>query len=300
MSSKIRPYDFARPSRLAADLELRLRAWFKAAATLAAKSWSKRLGFPIELEVQELAALPAADALEKVAENAFGFRLAEPRLGTSLLALPRPLLLALISGLLSEPVSALPEDRDLTSVEESLGEHLMGAAWLRVLQQTWPGATPLALTLQQKETQPRYVRIFPPAENVIVCVFLLRGPFGEQEWYWLIPQRGLATDLVPAGSASEATAVTGRPTRECLEALVRDLKLEFTVLLGSVELPLRQVSQLRVGDVVILDQRCGDLLTAAIDGKKKFQGWPGRVGDHQALLIHAVLASPSGSAHRTT
>src|SRR5713226_3967789 len=111
MSSKVRPYNFARPSRLAGDLEQRLRAWFKAAATLAAKSWTKRLGFPIELEVQELAAFSAADALEKVPDNVFGYRLAEPRLETSLLALPRPLLLGLISALLSDPVTALPTDR---------------------------------------------------------------------------------------------------------------------------------------------------------------------------------------------
>jgi flagellar motor switch protein FliM len=289
MSSKVRPYNFARPSRLAGDLEQRLRAWFKAAAALAAKSWTKRLGFPIELEVQELAAFSAADALEKVPDNVFGYRLAEPRLETSLLALPRPLLLGLIAALLSDPVTAVPTDRDLTAVEESLGEYLMRAAWLPVLQQTWPGAAPLALTLHQKELQPRYARIFPASETVIVCVFVLRTPFGEQEWYWLIPQRGLAAQLVATGPAAEATAVTGRPARECLEELVRDLKLEFTVLLGSVELPLRQVSQLKAGDVVILDQRFGELLTAAIDGKKKLQGWPGRVGNRQALLIHALL-----------
>lgn len=291
MSSKMRPYNFARPSRLAGDLEQRLRAWFKAAAALAAKNWTKRLGFPVELDVQELAALSAADAVDKVSDNAFGFRLAEPRLEASLLALPRPLLLGLISGLLSDPVKALPADRDLTAVEESLGEYFVRAAWLRVVQQTWPGAAPLALTFQQKEPQPRYARMFPPGETIIVCVLLLRGPFGEQELYWLIPQKGLAAQLVQAGPGTGATAVTGRPARECIEALVRDLNLEFTVFLGSVELPLRQISQLRAGDVVILDQRFGELLTAAVDGKRKFQGWPGRVGNRQAFLIHTLLAS---------
>lgn len=289
MSNNLRPYNFARPSRLAGDLEQRLRSWFKAATTLAAKGWTKRLGFSVELDVQELAALSAADALEKVSDNAFGYRLAEQRLDASLLALPRPLLLGLISGLLNDPVADLPVDRELTSVEESLGEYLLRAAWLRIVQQTWPGTTPLALTLQQREPQPRYARIFPPGETVIVCVFRLGAPFGEQEWCWLIPQRGLAAQLLPGGPPPEATAVTGRPARECLEASVRDLKLQFTVLLGSVQLPLRHVSQLRPGDVVILDQRFGELLTAAVDGKKKFQGWPGRVGNRQALLIHALL-----------
>jgi flagellar motor switch protein FliM len=289
MSNRVRPYNFARPSRLASDLEQRLRAWFRAAAALAAKTWTKRLGFPIELEIQELSAFAAADAVERISDNVFGYRLAEPGLEASLLALPRPLLLALISGLLNDPASALPADRDLTTVEESLGEYFMRVAGLPALQQTWPGATPVALTLQQKEPQPRYARIFPTTETVIVCVFLLRGPFGEQELYWLIRERGLAAQLVRSGPTPPAAAVSGRPPRECLEDLVRELKLEFKVLLGSAELPLRQISQLKAGDVVILDQRFGALLTAVIDGKRKFQGWPGRVGNRQALLIHALL-----------
>jgi len=289
MSSKVQPYNFARPGRLPSDLEQRLRTWFKAAFALAARDWAKRLPFPLTVQVRELSALPAADALEKIPDNAFGGRLSEPRLGVSLLALPRPLLLALIAGLLGDAASALPADRDLTPVEEALWEYFVRTLWFPVLQQTWPGGEAFAPALEHQETNPRFARVFPPGEAVVACVLGFQGPFGEHEWYWLLSQRALSAQLAPTAAGPAATPVAARPARERLEVLVRDLTLEFSVSLGAVELPLAQISQLRVGDGVVLDQRCGEPLTTAVDGEKKFLGWPGRVGNRQAVMIQALL-----------
>lgn len=289
MSSNVQSYNFARPGRLPSDLEQRLRIWFKAAFALAARDWAKRLPFPLTVQVRELSALPAADALEKIPDNAFGCRLNEPHLGVSLLALPRPLVLALIAGLLGDAADVLPADRDLTPVEESLWEFFVRNLWFPVLQQTWPGGEGFAPALEHRESNPRFARVFPPGEPVVVCVLGLQGPFGEHEWCWLLSQRALSAQLASPAAAPPTTPIVARPARECLEVLVRDLTLEFSVSLGAVELPLAQISQLHVGDVVVLDQRCGEPVTAAVDGVKKFLGWPGRVGNRQAVMIQALL-----------
>ncbi len=289
MSSKVQPYNFARPGRLPQELEQRLRTWLQTALALAARDWGKRLPFALTLHVREFAALPIADAQQMIPENAFGGRLSEPRLGVSLLALPRPLLLALIAGLVGDAGSAPPPDRDLTPVEEALWEYFVRTLWFPVLQQTWPSSEALTPTLEHKETHPRYARVFPPGESVVVCVFGFEGPFGEHEGYWLLSQRALVAQLAPTAPGPTTVPVPARPVRECLEGLVRDLTVEVSVSLGGVELPLAQVSQLHVGDVVVLDQRCGEPLAAWVDGKKKFFGWPGRVGSRQALMIQALL-----------
>ena len=289
MSSKVQPYNFARPGRLPSELEQRLRTWFKAAFALAARDWAKRLPFALTVQVRELTALPAADALEKVSENAFGGRLNEPRLGVSLLAVPRPVLLALIASLLGGAPSVLPADRDLTPVEEALWEFFVRTLWFPVLQHTWPGGEGFALALEHKETNPRFTRMFPAGEPVVVCGLTFQGPFGEHDWYWLLSQRSLTAQLAPTAPAPAAPSAPTRPVRERLEVLVRDLTLEFSACLGTVELPLAQISQLRVGDVVVLDQRCGEPLAAAVDGNKKFRAWPGRVGNRQAVMVQALL-----------
>lgn len=289
MSSKPQPYNFARPGRLPSDLEQRLRAWLKAVFALAASDWAKRLPFPVTLTAHELFGVPAADAMEMVPENAFGNRLTEPRLGVSLLAVPRPLLLALVAGLLGDAAGALPPDRDLTPVEESLWDFFVRNFWCPVLGQTWPASEMLAPAPEKAETNPRYARIFPRGESVVVCVIALQGPFGEHDWYWLLSQRALAAQLTPAVPAPTPATAPSRPARERLEGLVRDLTLEVGVSLGSVEVPLSQISRLRVGDVVVLDQRCGEPLTVSVEGKKKFLAWPGRAGNRQALMIQGLL-----------
>lgn len=291
MSNKAIPYDFARPGRLASELEHRLKRWLKAAFSLGAKKWGKSLPFAIEMSVGQLSSFPTSAALERVAENALGFRIgSRPDLGTSLVALPRPLFLGLIAGLLGETPATLPADRDLTVVEEALAEHLLQILWFPVLQEAWPDAEPMTFFLLQKEANPRYSRAFLQEQPIVVCSIQLKGPFGEQEWLWLMPQKSLAARLLsPTAPAEETATISGKPPRERLENVVRDLAMEFVVSLGALELPLSEISQLRPGDVVVLNQRCAEPLLATVDGKKKFMGWPGRNGVRQAFQIQTLL-----------
>ncbi len=63
----------------------------------------------------------------------------------------------------------------------------------------------------------------------------------------------------------------------------------MTVVLGTVELSLADLSRLSVGDVVILDQRVSEPLTAELAGQQKCAGWPGRVGTRQAFEVASFL-----------
>jgi flagellar motor switch protein FliM len=75
-----------------------------------------------------------------------------------------------------------------------------------------------------------------------------------------------------------------------METLVRELPVEIVVLLGSVEVSLSLLAQLRPGDVVILNQRVSEPLLATVASEKKFRVWPGRVGSQQAVRIESSVS----------
>ena len=92
---------------------------------------------------------------------------------------------------------------------------------------------------------------------------------------------------MPGGDKLKAEA--GPPESVRLPLLVEELPVEMTVLLGTVELSLADLSRLSVGDVVILNQRVSETLPALLAGEKKCKVWPGRIGSRQAFEIESFL-----------
>src|SRR5579883_292644 len=281
-----KPYNFRKPDRLAGTLEQRLTVWLRAAGQLAAAKGARHFPFRIEMTPERMAIVPPAEALAQLADAMIGYRVAftgEP--ANMLFVWPRPLALALVAGLMGESPTALPEDRELSSVELSLCEYLMQGLLAAVLQETWTGSTPLGLTVGDREPSPRWTRLFVKAEQILQCTFTMRGSFGEQDWYWLAPYHTLHEVINRAGEDEPSLIQQEAPRK--LEALVRELPIEVTVELGMVELSLSQLAGLAPGDLLILNQRVSEPLSVRVDNRMKFRGWPGRVGSRQSLQIES-------------
>jgi flagellar motor switch protein FliM len=282
-------YDFRKPSRLSGDLEQRLGGWLRSICRLIPDHWARHMPFRVEMELQRLEALTAQEALVHLPDALIGYRMvrgAEP--AEAFLLLPRPLVLALVAAMVGAAASSLPEDRELTVVEDSLCDYLVQHLMLPVFQETWPGREGLALTVRQKESNPKYARVFAPDALVVVGTFAVRGPFGEQAWYWIEPQKRLLelfAELRQEGPGA-AQQVAGR---QRMEELVRQLPVEIAVTLGKAELPLLSLARLHAGDLIILNQRVSEPLAASVAGEKKLRVWPGRVGSRQAVQIESLL-----------
>lgn len=282
-----KPYNFRKPDRLAGTLEHRLSAWLRAACQLAVAKGARHLPFRIEMAPHGLEMAPPAEVLGRLSEAMIAYRVAfagEPP--NMMFVWPRPLALALVAGLLGESPEALPEDRELSAVELSLCEYLMQSLPAIVLQETWTGTTPLKLAVSERESSPRWTRLFVKAEQVLQCAFTMRGSFGEQDWYWLAPHHVMQELVNRAGEEEPALIQQDAPRK--LETLVRELPVEVAVELGMVELSLSQLAGLAPGDLLILNQRVSEPLTVRVDNRAKFRGWPGRVGSRQSLQIESL------------
>jgi flagellar motor switch protein FliM len=280
-------YNFRKPDRLAGILEHRLTSWLRAASQLAADKAAQQLPFRVEMPLNGITQAPPIEVLSTLPESAIGYRIAVTGSPPDMLFIwPRPLALALVNAALGETPDELPADRELTAVEFSLCEYLMQNLCAAVLQETWRGATPLPLSVQEREPSPRWTRLFVKTALLLQCTFTLRGPFGEQDWYWLAPYQALHERLARA-EVADPTQLPQETARK-LETLVRELPVEITVDLGTIELPISQLAALAAGDLLILNQRVSEPLNVRVDNRPKFRGWPGRVGLRQALQVESL------------
>lgn len=284
------PFDFRQPP--AGASERQLRQWLQEASRRAILASNRLLPFSLQLQVGTVELGPFSRLVADVPDHASGYAVSTSAVGDGQLWLliPRPLLLALLAGLIGETPQQWPQDREPTDLEAALIDYLLRELFLCPLEQAWP-EPPLHLTA----TPGRPVRTLgqrPPAELAYRFTLSAITPWGEQSFWLCIPRQGRWEQL---GLIPTSTQPAELPAawRTQVENLVQTLPVEVTVLLGEVDTTMRRLAQLKVGDVLILRQSVRQPLLAQVDGIPRFRVWPGTHGGRTAVLIEGLTPGPS-------
>ncbi len=280
------PHDFTKPAPLAPDWHARISSWLRLAIGLASKAWAKELPTPIEASLGNIETCWASAGLAVLTDTMIGYhvQIAGPRLPT-FLVFPRASLIKIVGLLLGESEGEV-KDREFTMVEEKLAEYFLSQMWLKYFRETWPGTEIVTWSLAESESNPGCSRIFSADENLIRTTWHVKGTWGTTDAIWLWPRKQLCVLL---GGAAEfaGDAISPEILAARREGLVHALPVSLEVELGTAQVRLSELSNLRVGDVILLDQRVEEQVVIRTGGHTLFRGRPGRIGSRIALRIES-------------
>lgn len=278
-------FDFRKPGRLPEDIAQLLSQWQQQMRSALQLRWARQLPFPFQIVALPVTSLNRRDLSSRYDHEVVTYRLdVGDDSDATVIILPRRVTLGLVNGILGDISEAEPVDRVLTNIEKSLAELLVHEIETAV-KESQPFSKPLTIVARGEHRLEEMHKEFPETEPLALVSFEVELPFGKHTFDWALSQA--ATLNIVAASAEDSKA--NRDNVAQLEQVVREIPMEVVVRLGEVDLPLAELAELRVGDVVVLDQRIVDPLTAAIGGCLKFIGWPGRVGSKQAYQIKSVM-----------
>jgi flagellar motor switch protein FliM len=277
----IRNHDFSRPPSLHPETRAKLAKWMtRANAQLSEVIAANSL--EIDLQLDDCTTAWPIDELATWSEKAIAFRLKLADVSTvSAIALTNPLAQILVGSLLGETPQEWPEERDLTPSELSVAEYFVTRVASSLID-SWSGDAPLALQLAEQDPNLRRTKVFKFQEPIIVCRTTMKLAIGSGQLCWMLPHDFLTKmfgTIRKSDSDSEVSA------RQQLETLARDMTTQLTIRLGGVQLSAPQLAELRVGDLVVLNQKTSEPLRAMVSGQTRFLGWPGRVGNRQAFEV---------------
>jgi flagellar motor switch protein FliM len=278
-------HDFTRPLRLSPDLNVRLAPWLNRATSIFSESMAA-LGCKVQAQALDRTTAWPLETLNQWNGRPLGFRLLVAGVPT-LLAMPNSLAQCLVAGLLGDSIPAETTDRELSAVELDLCELVIQTV-VSSLAEAWLEETPVQFDLRDREPNLRRSKLFRPNETLVVCRSSVAVQSQEHLWSWLVR---LETLLALFGTEHPAAvAKPDAPQRLQMESMVREMKLPLTVKLGRVQITAPQLSELQVGDVVVLHQRTSEPLKAFVSGRPAFLGWPGQIAGKQAFQIETELA----------
>ncbi|MCD6460362.1 flagellar motor switch protein FliM [bacterium] len=197
------------------------------------------------------------------------------------------LVFSIVDRLLGGPGAPPPEIRLFTDIEQKIIGSVVDKA-LEGLTEAWEHVAHVDFSRVDTEMNPQFCQIL--AANETVAAMTLEVAIGETSGIIsiCIPYISLEP-LIDKLSAQHMIGVTPKKVsgekRERLEKNLSMAPVNVSFAVGSTQLTIQEISNLHVGDVVVLDRSAKDLIDLCIEGIPKFAGLPGLLGAKKGFIV---------------
>jgi len=210
----------------------------------------------------------------------------DPLRGNALLVVDSRLVFALVEnffgGAGSQPKV---EGRDFTPIEQAIVDRVVKIA-LSNMEDAWRPVHEVHIELTRSEINPQFAAIVPPSDVVIVVTFEVELENAIGSLIVCLPYATLEPirSKLHASFQSERLEVDHAWIARFKERLL-ETPVQLVIELGQTQISGRQLLNLEIGDILLLNTDTEQLLEAEVEGVRKFYGLPGVVKGNKAFQV---------------
>ncbi|OQX63511.1 MAG: flagellar motor switch protein FliM [Desulfococcus sp. 4484_242] len=213
----------------------------------------------------------------------------EPLIGSALLALEPNLVFFLIDRMFGgSGKSMVVQERDFTLIEQRVMRKFAGDT-LKDLEKAWEFVEQLKMSLGKSETKHQFVRLVAPGDMVIAVAFSVSlEEFSGQLWL-CIPYLLLEPIKDKLSYKNIREAELENAWNRQLQKVLSNTEVDVSVELGKSFWRLRDVLNLREGDVVHLNTGPQNPVPVMVEKIPKMLGTPGVIAGNRAVQVTKLL-----------
>ncbi|MCX7673164.1 MAG: flagellar motor switch protein FliM [Thiobacillaceae bacterium] len=181
------------------------------------------------------------------------------------------------------------EGREFSLAEQRIIRRMLEVAF-EEYGKAWTPVAPLRFEYLRSEMNPQFANIVGPTEIVVSTLFSIEMGAGGGEFHICIPYSMIEPlrDVLASPMQADRAEQDERWLQQ-MRQQVQDAQVGLSANLGHTTLTLRQILDLRVGDVIALD--IPETVIAQVDGVPMYECQYGQVRGHYALKIKRVLSA---------
>lgn len=183
------------------------------------------------------------------------------------------------------------EGRAFTLIESKIIEKITRII-LNDFQKAWidTNISKVNVKYSHSEIDPQFTQIAKSDDMVIVIKFTIVLANSSGAISFCIPYSTIepVKDKLKQKFSGEKQEIDEQ-WKTFMEKKIRKLKIDFNVVLGTVNINAREVLDMKVGDVMMLDQKIKEPMVANVQGITKFKGYPGSYHNNKAIKISERL-----------
>lgn len=291
---KIKIYDFKRPDKFSKEQIRTVSVMHETFARLTTTTLSAQLRSLVHVHVASVDQLTYEEFIRSIpTPTTLAVINMDPLKGNAILEIDPSVTFSIIDRLFGGTGQGTKVQRDLTDIEQSVMEGII-VRILANMREAWTQVIDLRPRLGQIETNPQFAQIVPPSEMVVLVT--LETKVGEEEGMmnFCLPYITIEPIISKLSSQFWFSSVRRSSTTQYMGVLkdkLSTVEMDVVAEIGTINLPVRDVLNLRIGDVVRLSNvRVGDPLTLSVGNKKKFLCQAGVIGKKVAVQVLKKLA----------
>jgi flagellar motor switch protein FliM len=289
---KVKPYDFKKALRFSQDQIRTLTRIHENCARLLTSYFSTQLRTLVQISVSDVAQYSYDEFIGKVEKNSIlGVFKAPPLQGSMVMEISPKIAHVMLDRLLGGQGKVTRITNNLTEIEISVIQRIFIRA-LNSFQEAWSSVVKLAPELKEVEVNPQFLTMVPPNETVIVVS--LNTMIGDVTGMINICLPHVVLEQVlPKLSARHWLATQKKKVEsqelELLERKLKGTRLDVKAVLGNSTIEVSEFLNLKIDDVIRLDQPFDALIPVLVDDKRKFYAQPGVSKGKMSIQITDVL-----------
>ena len=215
-----------------------------------------------------------------------------PLRGSCILAIEAKLIFAFLNNFFGGATNAQEkvEGRDFTAIELMIIRKVVNLL-LEDLQRAWQPVFPLQGEYLRTEINPQFLAVVPPSDVVVLTSFELEMENLRGTVQVVIPYSTIEPIRQHLSSGIQAeNASADSSWHDQIMSHLMDVPVEGQVLLGRTTLSVRELIDLKVGDVITLGQSVDEPLQLSAEGAAKFEVTPAvKAGYLAARIVKPII-----------
>jgi len=287
-------YDFKRPNRISKDQLRTLRNLHEKLARNMSSSLSAYLRVITDVTLISVDQMTYGEFLMSLPDpTSFNIISMEPLEGNSVLEFNPSLVFPIIDKLLGGIGVPLQKVRQMTEIEQSVLESVI-LLLINDIVEMWRPLIEMRVRIETSETSPHVIQIVSTNEVVILVCFEIKiseisgimnmcmpamllepimSKLDSQDWF---------------GSAKKATYVDNE---ESLRKIIIDAHMKVEVVLGKSKIMIKDLLNLKQGDILKLDQKSDKDIVLNVSDIPKFWGRLGVHDGNKAIKISREVSN---------
>jgi flagellar motor switch protein FliM len=291
---EIRQYDFKRPERVSKDQMLALETLHEAFARNFGASLSGFLRTIVEVRVAACEQMTYGEFVSGL-PNPTSYNLIQPDdlEGQMCLEVSPLIIYPIIDRLLGGNNQDLfiPQ-RPMTAIEQRLISNVLGRG-LDALSEAWDSVRKLKFDIVAHESNPQLVQIVPPNEVVMVIGLEVRMASRAGTMNLCIPYN-VIEPVMEELSAQSWFAVSRNDNDSTSEERINknldQTGVDVTAVLAETTITLRELSEMKVGDMLVTSNTANDPAVVLVGSETKFLAQVGQHSGKRAIKINQAVS----------
>ena len=215
----------------------------------------------------------------------------EPLRGFAVLVLEGSLAFAFVDTLFGgKCVSQVKlEGKSFTPIEVAMIEKIVKII-LADLEHAWSDVYKVKMVFARSEIDPQFAGITTPADLVIAIRLSIDLENTSGEMTVCMPYSILEPIREKLSRKFQDERFEVDETwRGYIEQKIKELTVDLSCTLGTVKITGRELLEIKVGDVIQLDQKISDEVIVSVMSIPKFKGYPGTYNKKKAIKINGLF-----------